>query len=105
MVNKVQAVLYGQAVGDALGLPAEFKAYRATDRLSPRERFREALEAVILAGGDADTNGAVAGAMLGAYLGMERIPEVLVKGLVGREALDQRLLRLLATYPKEQRVR
>lgn len=67
-------------------------------RASPRERFRRSLEAVIMAGGDADTNGAVAGALLGAYLGMDGLPEVLVRGLEPRAELDRRLVRLIATY-------
>jgi ADP-ribosylglycohydrolase len=37
-------------------------------------RFRAALEAVMFAGGDADTNGAVAGALLGCRLGVHRLP-------------------------------
>ena len=37
-------------------------------------KFKEALEEVMLAGGDTDTNGAVAGAVLGARYGYEQIP-------------------------------
>ena len=42
-------------------------AYEATD-------FEEALIAVVSAGGDTDTNGAVAGAVLGARFGNDAIP-------------------------------
>jgi ADP-ribosylglycohydrolase len=53
--------------------------------------FREVLEQVIRAGGDTDTNGAVAGAMLGAFQGFHNLPADLVEGLYDREALDSRL--------------
>lgn len=70
-------------------------------RTSARERFRACLESVIRAGGDTDTNGAVAGAMVGAYEGMDGIPEVLAQGLNPRAELDLRLAKLLATYPRQ----
>ena len=38
------------------------------------ESFYDALVAVVNLGGDADTNGAVAGALMGAYLGLEAVP-------------------------------
>ena len=69
-------------------------------RTSPRERFRKALEAVIMAGGDTDTNGAVAGAILGAHLGMDGLPPVLVAGLTPRETLDRGLVRLLSMHAR-----
>ena len=54
--------------------------------------FEEGLVAVVSAGGDTDTNGAVAGAVLGARFGLHAIPCGWRKGLVeirqGREPLD-----------------
>lgn len=54
--------------------------------------FEEALVAVVSAGGDTDTNGAVAGAVLGARFGLHAIPCGWRKRLVeirqGREPLD-----------------
>ena len=54
--------------------------------------FEEALVAVVSAGGDTDTNGAVAGAVLGARFGLNAIPsrwrERLVEIRQGREPLD-----------------
>jgi len=44
-----------------------------------------------LAGGDADTNGAVAGAMLGAAVGFRGIPPHLIEGLFDRQQLESRL--------------
>lgn len=68
-------------------------------RTSPRQRFRKCLEAVIREGGDADTNGAVVGSMLGAYEGWDGIPEALAEGIKPKEELDSRIARLIATYP------
>ncbi len=55
--------------------------------------FEEALVAVVSAGGDTDTNGAVAGAVLGARFGLKAIPcgwrERLAEIRHGREPLDE----------------
>lgn len=51
--------------------------------------FEEGLLAVVNAGGDADTNGAVACAILGAKFGFETIPKEYVDGLIHREELDR----------------
>ena len=54
--------------------------------------FEEALVAVVGAGGDTDTNGAVGGAVLGARFGLHAIPgdwrERLAEIRKGREPLD-----------------
>lgn len=60
------------------------------------DRAFEILQRVIMAGGDADTNGAVAGAVLGAAVGFETMSSwpplgPLVEGLRPREELDKRL--------------
>jgi hypothetical protein len=51
--------------------------------------FEEGLLAVVNAGGDADTNAAVAGAILGAKFGYETIPKEYINGLVYRKHLDR----------------
>ena len=51
--------------------------------------FEEGLLAVVNAGGDADTNAAVACAILGAKFGFESIPKEYVDGLIHREELDK----------------
>ncbi len=55
--------------------------------------FEDALVAVVSAGGDTDTNGAVAGAVLGARFGLKAIPrgwrERLAEIRHGREPLDE----------------
>ncbi len=53
--------------------------------------FRSGLESVVRLGGDADTNGAVAGALLGARFGAAAIPPRWLRGLKGGDEL----LRLL----------
>ncbi|HQW86140.1 MAG TPA: ADP-ribosylglycohydrolase family protein, partial [Flavobacteriales bacterium] len=58
--------------------------------------FEEGLLAVVHAGGDADTNGAVAGSVLGARFGVESIPTRWVEGLLDRDALEERCERVLA---------
>jgi ADP-ribosylglycohydrolase len=56
--------------------------------------FHEVLNEVFMAGGDVDTNGAVAGAVLGAYWGWSNIPEWMKEGLVGGDLIDEKLSRL-----------
>ena len=50
--------------------------------------FQEGLLAVVRAGGDADTNAAVACAILGAKFGYQAIPAEYKEGLIFREQLD-----------------
>lgn len=52
------------------------------------ETFVEGLLAVVRAGGDADTNAAVACAILGAKFGFSSIPDEYVSGLIGKEQVD-----------------
>ncbi|MDL2320102.1 ADP-ribosylglycohydrolase family protein [Alistipes sp. OttesenSCG-928-B03] len=49
--------------------------------------FESGLIAVVNAGGDADTNGAVACAILGAKFGYDNIPQYYIDNLVGKEHL------------------
>ena len=51
--------------------------------------FEDGLLAVVNAGGDADTNAAVACAILGAKFGYESIPKEYIDGLIHREKLDK----------------
>ena len=50
--------------------------------------FKDGLLAVVRAGGDADTNAAVACAILGAKYGYESMPEEYKEGLIYRDQLD-----------------
>lgn len=58
--------------------------------------FEESLVAVIQAGGDTDTNGAVAGAVLGALHGADAIPERWIAGVARAERLLAMADQLLA---------
>ncbi|GFO06438.1 adpribosylglycohydrolase superfamily protein [Plakobranchus ocellatus] len=49
--------------------------------------FKKALIKIIMAGGDADTNGAVAGALLACKLGISAIPQPWIDGLVHKDWL------------------
>lgn len=57
--------------------------------------YLEGILAVIHEGGDADTNGAVAGALLGAKYGFTKLPMALVDGLIERDVLAGRVDQLL----------
>lgn len=57
--------------------------------------FRTALQAIIAAGGNTDTNGAVAGALMGARMGYAALPETWVTGLLNKELLEERIERII----------
>lgn len=58
--------------------------------------FERLMTSLIMEGGDADTNGAVAGALLGAFLGHANLPEKWATGLAHREWLDSKIERFCA---------
>ncbi|XP_066923644.1 ADP-ribosylarginine hydrolase Tri1-like isoform X2 [Clytia hemisphaerica] len=62
-------------------LGAAFWAFKQTD-------FRKALQKICMKGGDADTNGAAAGALLGCKLGFRSIPESWRQKLCHKSWLD-----------------
>ena len=51
--------------------------------------FEDGLLAIVNAGGDADTNAAVACAILGAKYGYSSIPQKYVDGLIHKDLLDE----------------
>lgn len=51
--------------------------------------FYSGLKAIIEQGGDADTNGAVVGALLGVKFGFKTIPDHLINNLIGKEGLEE----------------
>lgn len=53
------------------------------------ETFKDGLLAVVNAGGDADTNAAVACSILGAKFGFNAIPTEYVDGLIYRDQLEE----------------
>ena len=60
--------------------------------------FEEGLLAVVRAGGDADTNAAVACAILGAKFGYQAIPAEYKEGLIFREQLDDVILGMMGLH-------
>jgi ADP-ribosylglycohydrolase len=78
---------------------------RSNASIAPQVNFRNSIEEIIWEGGDADTNAAVAGALVGAYLGAMAIPEswrrdlhpqdkaVLQEAMEHCEQVAQRILR------------
>ena len=55
------------------------------------ESFEDGILAVIHEGGDADSNGAVAGSLLGAKFGYNSIPARLKNGLIYKDLLDEKI--------------
>ena len=58
--------------------------------LMTTDSFEEALIEVINLGGDADSAGAILGALAGAHYGLEAIPHRWLVGLQNRDAIDER---------------
>ncbi len=81
--------------------------YAAAWAMNKASDFWSGVKAVIEAGGDTDTNGAVAGACLGAKFGIgeeKGIPQILIEGLLGRKELDERIERLLESHQADFRL-
>jgi len=51
------------------------------------EDFEDGIHQIVMEGGDADTNGCIAGSLLGAKYGFEMIPGYLVNGLLQKDEL------------------
>ncbi|MDG3002776.1 ADP-ribosylglycohydrolase family protein [Paludisphaera mucosa] len=58
------------------------------------DSFEEAILEVVNLGGDADTTGAILGAMAGAHYGVDEIPHRWLEGLQNREGIENRALAL-----------
>ena len=61
-----------------------------------QDLFKRTLTQIVMEGGDADTNGAVAGAMLGAFVGYSGIPDWMKDDLLGKNQMEGLYQRLLA---------
>jgi ADP-ribosylglycohydrolase len=59
------------------------------------DSFEEALVEVVNLGGDADSAGAILGALAGAHYGVDAIPDRWLAGLQNRDAIDRRAVALL----------
>ncbi|MDU1905994.1 MAG: ADP-ribosylglycohydrolase family protein [Dysgonomonas sp.] len=62
--------------------------------------FFSGLSSIIEQGGDADTNGAVAGALLGLKYGYSRIPNNLKNELIGKEILEAKSVQFIDSMSK-----
>jgi len=56
--------------------------------------FRQSITELVMEGGDADTNGAVAGALLGCKLGYKKLPPSWLNNLVNKPFLDAKVSKL-----------
>jgi len=63
--------------------------------LCSKQNFQEALNMLIKEAGDADTNGAVFGAMLGCKLGYSQLPKEWLVALPNRKWLDNKVVEFL----------
>eukprot|EP01097_Dermamoeba_algensis_P007648 TRINITY_DN4891_c0_g1_i3.p1 TRINITY_DN4891_c0_g1~~TRINITY_DN4891_c0_g1_i3.p1 ORF type:complete len:246 (+),score=75.45 TRINITY_DN4891_c0_g1_i3:28-738(+) len=61
----------------------------------PTNHWNNILQRIIREGGDADTNGAVAGAVLGCKVGYSQLPQELLNKMPHKEWLDQKINKLL----------
>ncbi|PVH90968.1 ADP-ribosylglycohydrolase [Periconia macrospinosa] len=57
--------------------------------------FEDVITELVLEGGDADTNAAAAGALIGAYLGYTNLPAHWTEGLAHKEWLQEKTMRFL----------
>ena len=60
--------------------------------------YKEGILKIVLSGGDADTNAAVAGAILGAKLGIDQIPEEWKSGLLYASMLHNKVQEFYTMY-------
>ncbi|WP_165250782.1 ADP-ribosylglycohydrolase family protein [Paludisphaera soli] len=58
------------------------------------DSFEEAIQEIVNLGGDADTTGAILGALAGAHYGIDEIPSRWLEGLQNREGIENRALAL-----------
>ena len=58
-----------------------------------QHNFREAIEAIVLEGGDAVSNCALAGALLGCKLGLDAIPKTWMEQLLRKDYLEDTIQR------------
>jgi ADP-ribosylglycohydrolase len=69
--------------------------------LNHAQSYEDGILQIIHEGGDADTNAAVAGALLGARFGYNNIPQQWVKELVYEQQLNNRVEKVIAQTQKK----
>ncbi|XP_035829092.1 ADP-ribosylarginine hydrolase Tri1 [Aplysia californica] len=82
-------------LGDVGNMSFTYKAVGAGFWALKQKNFRTAIQDIVMEGGDADGNGAVAGALLGCKLGFPAVPPSWVEGLRHRGWLDELVNRYL----------
>ena len=105
-VAELRAAFSGQAPAEeGIGyvntcLAAAMSVFRAWAQRSPSpDAFMEAIHGLAMAGGDADTNGAVAGALLGCAWGASALPETWLQQMPHRAWLEQIASRVAKAKP------
>ncbi len=94
-LNSHEKVTYGYTLKT---LAAGFWALRHA------KTFTEGILTIIHEGGDADTNAAVAGALLGARFGYQEIKSAWIEGLIYRQQLEQRAENLIQLCLVDRRI-
>ena len=105
--QRVFGTIYGLGVGNALGLGAEFMDIDTISHYYPQgiddykttaaafwalwnsNDFERGVLQIVMRGGDADTNAAVAGSLLGAKFGIGNIPKKWIDNLYNNEILQK----------------
>ncbi len=87
----------GENGGTGYTLKTMAAGFWALDRA---ESYQDGILQIIHEGGDADTNAAVAGALLGAHFGYKNIPQQWVKELVYEQELNYRVEKLITLAQK-----
>lgn len=93
-LEKYQDSIYALALDESDKIGYTLKTLGAGFWALQYNNFKTAIGDVIHEGGDADTNGAVAGALLGTKLGFSALPEDWVEGLQNKHILEEKLKRL-----------
>jgi ADP-ribosylglycohydrolase len=86
-VDRLELLGQGRVAEEALAIGV----YAALQGLKsePQEAFLTGVSLAVSHGGDSDSTGAIAGNILGAALGISRVPVDLLTGLEGREVIEQ----------------
>lgn len=98
-LNQIKAVVFGHAVGDAVGVPVEFSTRQKRLRPFHLQRgskvpayhqflSRMCVQAVNM-GGDTDTVAAIAGSLAGALYGYDGIPTEWINKLLCRQTIKE----------------
>ncbi|WAR25846.1 hypothetical protein MAR_011550 [Mya arenaria] len=107
-VKELKAYMYPPGLKEMrLDDPAKasytYKAVGAGFWALRQKDFRQAIQAIVLEGGDADANAAVAGALLGCKLGLDAIPRSWMEPLKHRAWLDELIDRYFDIIERKKR--